>query len=369
MDYYKRKLDMKDINYTLELDFFESIHGCTKKIKVSYYKICDICNGIGMINSTICPDCKMKLLNQENFQETIEPETKETNTNIKQENKQDLEQTFNISSELSKDKQIQELNFDKDILNFETNEDNKNSLDTNKDILHLDHFDLNSLQNDTNESLGIGLLKQNNDLVNIKVFNQESTLENNKVSNKNIKQELKQGSKNKKICEKCHNTGYIFLSNCPICNNGLKQAEKEVEITVQPRCDESTRYIIKNFNKGANGGKNGNLIINFKIKNDTKFKIINDYDIQYKLDVNMKDAIFGKVFAVPTIYQKYYKLTIPKLTQQGTKITIKHLGLLKETKISDKNPMNNYGNMIIKINILIPTNLNEKQLKVLKQIF
>lgn len=354
MNYYKKKIDMNDINYTLELDFFESIHGCTKKIKVSYYKICDICNGIGMINSTICPDCKIKILNQELNHETIINETDKKNNN---ETKQDLEQDFNISidQELNKNSNNQDLNY-------------------NEDILQLDKFDLNDLQNNSNDSLGIGLLKQDIETLNETVFNQEIKPNFKPELNK---QELKQDSEkniNKypnqknKICKKCHNTGYIFLSNCPICKNGLKEVEKEVEISIKPRCDESTRYIIKNFNKGINGGKNGNLIINFKIINNTNFKIVNDYDIQFKLDVNMKDAILGKVVAIPTIYQKYYKLTIPKFTQQGTKIIIKQLGLLKNVKIKDGNSINNYGNMIIKINIIIPVNLNEKQIKLIKQL-
>ena len=290
MEYYKQKIDMKDINYTVELDFFESIHGCTKKINVSYYKICDICNGIGKINSTICPDCKMKILNKEITKDNI----LDTNTDLNISIDQDLNQ-----------ESINELNID------------------------LKHFDLND---DNNSS------KQENQII-----------EN-------------------KVCEKCHNTGYIFLSNCPICKNGLKQTEKEVILTIKPRCDETTRYIIKNFNKGINGGKNGNLIVNFKIINNTKFKIINDYDVQFKLDVNMKDAILGKVFAIPTIYQKYYKLVIPKFTQQGKKIIINNLGLLKESKNQDKHSINTYGDMIIKINVLIPENLNDKQLKLIKQL-
>jgi len=353
MNYYKKKIDMNDINYTLELDFFESIHGCTKKIKVSYYKICDICNGIGMINSTICPDCKMKILNQELNNETIN-ETDKKNNN---ETKQDLEQDFNISidQELNKNSNNQDLNY-------------------NEDILQLDKIDLNTLQNNSNDSLGIGLLKQDIETLNETVFNQE-TKPNSEL--KLNKQELKKDpekninkspNQKNKICKKCHNTGYIFLSNCPICKNGLKQTEKEVEITIQPRCDESTRYIIKNFNKGINGGKNGNLIINFKIKNNTNFKIVNNYDIQFKLDVNMKDAILGKVVAIPTIYQKFYKLTIPKFTQQGTKIIIKQFGLLKNVKMKDDISVNNYGNMIVKINIIIPVNLNEKQIKLIKQL-
>lgn len=290
MEYYKQKIDMKDINYTVELDFFESIHGCTKKINVSYYKICDICNGIGKINSTICPDCKMKILNKEITKNNI----LDTNTDLNISIDQDLNQ-----------ESINELNID------------------------LKHFDLND---DNNSS------KQENQII-----------EN-------------------KVCEKCHNTGYIFLSNCPICKNGLKQTEKEVILTIKPRCDETTRYIIKNFNKGINGGKNGNLIVNFKVINNTKFKIINDYDVQFKLDVNMKDAILGKVFAIPTIYQKYYKLVIPKFTQQGKKIIINNLGLLKESKNQDKHSINTYGDMIIKINVLIPENLNDKQLKLIKQL-
>ncbi len=224
MDYYNKKIDIDDINYTLEIDFFESIYGCQKQFIVKYNKICNICNGITKINSTFCDICK----------------------------------------------------------------------------------------SDVNED-----------------------------------------------CEKCHGTGIIFLSDCPICKNGFIEVSDTLTLNIKKNSTEQTKYIIKNFNKGINGGKDGNLIINLKINNNTGFKILNKYDIQYTLNISFKDAILGKSVAIPTIHKKYYKLTIPKYTQSKEKIIINSLGLFNENE-------NKYGNMIIKINIQIPTKLTNKQLELLK---
>lgn len=224
MDYYNKKIDVDDINYTLELDFFESIEGCKKQFIINYKKICNICNGITKINSTFCDICKTEI---------------------------------------------------------------------NKD------------------------------------------------------------------CDKCNGTGIIFLSKCPICKDGFINASKKVTINIKKNTNELTKYIIKDFNKGINGGKNGNLNISLKIINNTDFKIINKYDIQYKLNINFKDAILGKTIAIPTIHKKYYKLILSKYTQSNKKIIINSLGLFDEQN-------KKYGDMIIKINIQIPLKLTDKQIELLK---
>jgi len=224
MEFYNKKIDIDDINFILEIDFFESIYGCQKQFNITYNKICDICKGLTKINSTFCDICK---------------------TDIKQD------------------------------------------------------------------------------------------------------------------CKKCNGTGIIFLSDCPICKNGFVETTQTLTINIKKNSSEQTKYIIKDFNKGIHGGKNGNLNISLKINNNTGFKIINKYDIQYKLNINFKDAILGKSIAIPTIHKKYYKLSIPKYSQNGNKIIINSLGLLNEDE-------NKYGNMIVKINIQIPLNLNNNQLNLLK---
>ena len=226
MNIYNKKIDAVDIYYTLTLNFYESLFGCNKKISIKYNKICDICKGLGKINSTFCDICK---------------------------------------------------------------------------------------------------------------------------------------DKPNKECEKCHGSGVIFLANCPICNDGIMQTTKEITLKIRKGSNEQTQYIIKDFNLGINGGKNGNLYVSLKIHNDTDFKIINTYDIKYNLTISLKDAIFGKIIAIPTIHQTHFKLTIQPFTQQNDIITLKSLGLLNEkTK--------EYGNMIIKINVLIPDKLNNQQLDTLKKI-
>lgn len=167
-------------------------------------------------------------------------------------------------------------------------------------------------------------------------------------------------NKRNKSCKKCNGAGIIFLSKCPICDNGLVTTTNNLTITIQKRCVNNNIYVIKKFNKGINGGIDGDLKIKIHVTNKTNFKIINEYDIQYKLNISIKEAILGKTLTVPTIYKKNHKISIPKFTQQGDKIIINGIGLEKNN--------NEFGNMIIKINILIPESLTQDQINIIKQL-
>ena len=65
---------------------------------------------------------------------------------------------------------------------------------------------------------------------------------------------------------------------------------------------------------------------------------------------------------IDTIYKKMYKLVIPSLSQQGEIIKINNLGLYNEE-------LKQFGDMYIKLNILLPQKLNKQQIEIIRKYF
>ena len=53
----KSNKDNNTLIKNISLTFYEALYGCQKIITIDYNKICDICSGIGMINSRTCSIC------------------------------------------------------------------------------------------------------------------------------------------------------------------------------------------------------------------------------------------------------------------------------------------------------------------------
>ena len=111
---------------------------------------------------------------------------------------------------------------------------------------------------------------------------------------------------------------------------------------------------------GINGGPNGDLFIEFHIINNTKFKRDGN-DLYYTIDIDLYAAILGSEITVDTFDGKA-KLNIKPGTQNGTKIKLKGKGFPVYKKEGE------FGNLIITLNVKIPTNLTEKQKELFEQL-
>jgi len=104
----------------------------------------------------------------------------------------------------------------------------------------------------------------------------------------------------------------------------------------------------------------GDLYITIHVNEDINF-IQRGLDLETTINVNCFDAIIGCELEVKTLSDKVFSIKIPSYTQQSTKFKIPGEGLYEFQKDIK-------GSLYVKINIVIPTNLNPEQLELIRKI-
>ena len=121
--------------------------------------------------------------------------------------------------------------------------------------------------------------------------------------------------------------------------------------------------VIKIKEKGAagiNGGPNGDLYIKFNINNHSRFKREGN-NLYLNVDLELYTSILGGEITIATFNGKV-KLQIKPETKNETKVKLKEKGFPLYKK-EDK-----FGDLYITYHIKMPTNLNEKEIEIFKEL-
>ena len=136
---------------------------------------------------------------------------------------------------------------------------------------------------------------------------------------------------------------------------------KNIRITIPAGVENGQTIKIKGHGgKGVNGGPNGDLYIQFAIKNHSKFKRDKD-NLYTNVDLDLYTAMLGGDLMVDTFNGKV-KLTIKPETQNGTKVKLKGKGFPKYKKEGQ------FGDLYITYQLKTPTKLTEKEKELFKQL-
>ncbi len=112
--------------------------------------------------------------------------------------------------------------------------------------------------------------------------------------------------------------------------------------------------------EGANSGPKGDLYITFTIQNNTKFKL-DKHNLHSTVDLDLYSAILGGEITVDTFDGKV-KLKVLPGTQNGTKAKLKGKGF----PVYKKEGV--FGDLYITYQIVIPTNLKEKEKELFEEL-
>ncbi len=162
-------------------------------------------------------------------------------------------------------------------------------------------------------------------------------------------------------CGKCGGTGEVIEDPCKKCN-GSGRVRKQVTIAVEVPAgvDNDSVISIKGQGEpGKNGGPNGDLYVVISVEPHKLFKR-NGNDLWLEIPITFDQAALGADIVVPTLKEKVsYK--VPEGTQPDTIFRLKGKGIksLRSTRT---------GDLYIKVNLEIPTKLNSKQKKLIKEI-
>lgn len=158
----------------------------------------------------------------------------------------------------------------------------------------------------------------------------------------------------KTTCPECHGTGNIFEKKCPDCNGkGKIRKNKTITVTVPAGIDSGNRLRLTGKGEaGENGGRNGDLYLEFTVK-DHDFYKRNEDDIYIDLPLTITEAILGCTKEVPTIYGNV-ELTIPSGTQSLDKLRLRGKGI---ENVNTKRK----GDMYAVVKVIMPEKLTKEQ--------
>ncbi len=162
-------------------------------------------------------------------------------------------------------------------------------------------------------------------------------------------------------CSRCSGTGHVFENKCSTCRGtGTINERKTKDVKVPAGVDTGNRLRVPNAgNPGSNGGPNGDLYIEFNVKEHPIFKR-EENDIYLTLPISITDAVLGAKVDVPTLYGNV-KLTIPAGSSSNDKHRLKGKGIedVRTGRI---------GDMYVVLDIYVPKKLSRDQKKLFEEL-
>lgn len=163
------------------------------------------------------------------------------------------------------------------------------------------------------------------------------------------------------------NVKVSFMDKCPDCKghgcyscgqSGFSPVSKILKVKIPKGIKETAKIRFANEGKLDEYGHRGDIYLVVKFFKNAKFQIEGN-NINSILDITPEEAVLGGIKSVETT-QGVVKVTIPPKTQSGKSLRLKGLGLK-----SDKGELGDHN---VKIRIIIPYHLSEKEIELYKKI-
>ena len=161
-------------------------------------------------------------------------------------------------------------------------------------------------------------------------------------------------------CSRCRGTGRVIDNPCRTCSgSGRVTARRTVGINVPAGIDDGQTIIIRGKgNVGQNGGPSGDLHVRIAVRPHPLFERRGN-DILCDLPLTFVQAALGAELQVPTLDGRI-PYTVKEGTQPGEQLRIKGKGFPDVHGRRD-------GDLIFRVTIEVPKNLNHEQKDLLKQ--
>ena len=155
-------------------------------------------------------------------------------------------------------------------------------------------------------------------------------------------------------CPYCKGSGDIFKRVCSTCKGKQTiKKNKTINLRVPKGIDNGNQMRMSGKGSaGINGGPNGDIYIDFTVKDHEIFKR-DGKDIYLVVPLSITEATLGVTKKIPTLY-KTEKFSFPAGTQNNQSIRIKGKGIEDEKTRS-------VGDLYLITNIIIPTKIDRKQ--------
>lgn len=166
-------------------------------------------------------------------------------------------------------------------------------------------------------------------------------------------------------CQYCNGTGKVMTNPCSKCGGtGLELQEESLVIDIPAGVTDGA--MMKIPGKGSfcqrNEGPEGDLIIYFKLAEDSRFKVVpnSPFDLLYMDEVSVLDCITGCDRTIKHVDGKTYKYVIRQGTKDGSVINLRGKGLVDS--------YGSYGDLKIVVKQKMPVALTSEERKTLEKL-
>jgi curved DNA-binding protein len=137
---------------------------------------------------------------------------------------------------------------------------------------------------------------------------------------------------------------------------------KKLKVKINPGMESGKKLRIRNEGSaGRHGGGKGDLYLKINIEKHPEFEKA-EQDLIRQLDVDLYTAILGGNKEVKTLEGKRISVVIPPGTESGKLLRIKNHGMPKHNSPLQR------GDLILRLNVKIPKDLTEEEIKLFKQL-
>ena len=163
-------------------------------------------------------------------------------------------------------------------------------------------------------------------------------------------------------CSQCGGRGKIIKTPCSTCKGkGKVRKNNRVKVTVPAGIDNGQTLRVRSEGcVGANGGPNGDLLVEVRVKAHETF-VRDGYDIRCAVPIGFTQAALGAEIQVPTL-EGNVPYTIPEGTQTGKEFVIRDKG------IPELNNSRRRGDLRFTVVVETPTKLTREQKELLRKL-
>ena len=162
------------------------------------------------------------------------------------------------------------------------------------------------------------------------------------------------------LCPNCGGRTFLNGTKCPLCQGlGETSIYKKINVKIPKGIKNNAKIrMAGEGNRGKDGGKNGDVYLIVKVKDDGKFTY-DGLNAEFSVTIYPHEAVFGAEIKVQTP-QGYVTMKIPANTSQGQKFRLASHGLKGEN--------GKIGDAIVTAKIDLPKELNDEELKLYKKL-
>jgi len=162
------------------------------------------------------------------------------------------------------------------------------------------------------------------------------------------------------ICHHCQGTGFKSSSDCGTCRGeGVVSKEEEIDVRIPKGSIDGVSFIVPGKgNCVKTPGSPGDLVVKVEEYVHSFYKR-EGINLIHEKFISFREACLGTEVELPNLKGSKFKVKIDPATQSGKILRLRGRGIPEFNGISN-------GDILIKINILIPKDLTEDQVKALE---